>query len=298
MLRSDRLGLAVSVFALALAVGHAALAQAQMAPVNEPPTQGLPGTQAGTATTPPSQDPLAESRAPTDERYAEAMAERDQRYQDLRQRAAEVGMELPETPPWEQDMPQPPMMPHMAPPARLTPAERNTLRDERYAATRERAAEIGIELPETPPWKLTTPAERQAYRETMRNLTPDQRLALHRLRWEEMRGRAKERGIELPESPPWERAQQHREAMEERWRSYRETVEALTEEQREAAAAVFGGAPFGPDPFDDLGDAGPGRMPCPPMMGPCDGPGYDQGRAPFGPPGYPQGPTPPYGSGY
>ena len=34
--------------------------------------------------------------------------------------------------------------------------------------------------------------------------------------------------------------QERREAMRARWESYRRTVEAMTEEQREAAAAIFG----------------------------------------------------------
>ncbi len=37
-----------------------------------------------------------------------------------------------------------------------------------------------------------------------------------------------------------ERAQKRWEALRARWESYRKTVEAMTEEQREAAAAIFG----------------------------------------------------------
>lgn len=289
MMRSERFALAA--LAVALAFGQMARAEGEAAPAVQPAAPAAAGSEGAPGAAPT--DPLAASRARAEQRRAEAMAERDRRYEELRARAAEVGLELPQTPPWDQpwdqEMPQPPtmpMMPGLAPPAPLTAAERDAQREEGYAKMRARAAEAGIELPETPPWQLKTPEAHQAYRDAMRKLTPEQRQTLHRLRWEEMRSRARDRGVELPESPPWEQAQKRREAMQERWQAYRETVAAMTDEQREAAAAIFGAGP----------------LPYPPMMGSCDGlddgPGYDQGRPPFGPSAYPQGPTPPYGSGY
>ncbi|AGA90002.1 hypothetical protein Thimo_1204 [Thioflavicoccus mobilis 8321] len=313
MMRSERLGLLASAVALALACGSTAWAETQatsQSPAAETTTATADKTEAAA---PVDGDPRAAGRARMEQRHAEAMAERDRRYAELRERAAEVGLDLPETPPWEQSMPQPPQMPEMpgmpqppampqmptempgmAAPERMTRADWDKQRDERYAKLREQAAEKGIELPEKPLWQRPSPAERRAYMETMRELTTEQRRTLHELRWEAMRDRAAERGMELPESPPWEQMMKEREAMQARWKAYRETVAAMTDEQREAAAAVYG-SPFGLD--DDGFTPGPSGRPYPPMMPPRGGPDYDQGMAPFQP-DYRRGPTPPYGSGY
>jgi hypothetical protein len=316
-----RLGLLASAIALALAYGPTAWAETQSA--NEAPAaEAAPPTDQTQPPAPAEADP----RARIEQRRAEAMAERERRYEELRAQAAEVGIDLPAAPPWAQTRPQPPAMPDMpqapqmpdmpewpaapgmppsmmerpgmAPPASSSRAEWDEQREARWTALRERAAEKDIELPEKPLWQLTSPEERQAHAETMRNLTPEQRRTLHALRWEMMRAQAAERGMELPESPPWEQMMKEREAMQERWKGYRETVEAMTPEQREAAAAIFG-SPFGPDGDNHYG-AGPGSFQHPPMMPPQGGPGYDQGMPPSHPglPGHPQGPTPPYGSGY
>jgi len=82
--------------------------------------------------------------------------------------------------------------------------------------------------------------------EQMRNMTPEERLAARADNYKQLRERAAAQGIELPETPPWEQAQQRRKAMQEKWDAYRKQVDALTDEQREAAQAVFSGAP-GPD---------------------------------------------------
>jgi hypothetical protein len=188
-----------------------------------------------------------------EQRRAETMAERKQRYEELRVRAAEVGLELPETPPWEQAGMQPPQMP--APPAitmpemprmpggrsgAMTPEERDDLRAQRYQVMRERAMQRGIELPETPPWKLMSDEERQTHREKMRNMTPEERRAMHETHWQEMRARAQEQGVEMPETPPWRQAEQRRQETKARWDSYREVLDAMTLEQKEAVQAVFG----------------------------------------------------------
>jgi hypothetical protein len=71
----------------------------------------------------------------------------------------------------------------------------------------------------------------------MRNLTPEQRRAMREAHWQEMRERAVKQGVEFPELPPWKQAEQRRA---ERWEQYREIVDEMSEEQREAAEMIFG----------------------------------------------------------
>ena len=183
-----------------------------------------------------------------DERQAEMMAERERRYEELRDRAAQTGLELPETPPWSQAqmtppaMPAPPRMPalpHASDDATATEA-RDAMREERYQAMRERAAQQGVDLPEIPPWKLMSREERQANRKAMRNLSTEERNAVREKHWQMMRERAAERGVEMPETPPWRQMEQQREAMRAKQEGYRKIIEDMSEEQRDAAAAVFG----------------------------------------------------------
>jgi len=201
---------------------------------------------------PPGTEPMSPHAAAMqrmDQRKAEMDAERNRRYGELRERAAEVGIELPETPPWDQAGMQRPEMPAMpadmsAPPmSGATPAEREAARAAQYQAMRERAKAHGIDLPETPPSKIMSPEERRAQMERMRNMTPEERMAARGENYKRLRERAAAQGIELPETPPWEQAQQRRKAMQEKWESYRKEVDAMTEEQREAARAMFGGGP-------------------------------------------------------
>ena len=273
-----------------------------------PPAEGTP--------TPPAEQPPAVAPAPPpppaaataarermEQKHEEMMEQRKRRYEDLRSRAAEVGLKLPETPPWEQTsmappdmpappgMPEPPAMPALpempeppampAPPdaatpmpeppmrpaarrGRMTPEARDAMREQHYQAMRERAAQQGVELPETPPWKLMSEEERTARREMMRSLTPEQRDAMREQHWQEMRERAAEKGMELPETPPWKQAQERRRERRAQWESYRKIIKDMSEEQREAAAAVFGRP-----------EAPPRQMP---RRMPTQGPyGYDYG---------------------
>ena len=82
--------------------------------------------------------------------------------------------------------------------------------------------------------------ERQAHLEKMRNMTPEERQAMRDQHWEDMRQRAQEQGVEMPETPPWKQAEQRRAEMKARWDSYRETLDAMTQEQKEAVQALFG----------------------------------------------------------
>jgi hypothetical protein len=240
------------------------------------PTQGAEAQAPAAA---PSSMPsdIAAEEARIQQKEAEMLKERDRRYQDLRKRAAEVGLDLPETPPWEQAGMEPPEMP-------MPPGEA------------------------APPWTPMSSAERQKEWEKIRNMTQEEREAMREKRWQEMRKRAKAQGVDLPETPPWKEAEKRREAMRAKWQGYKKIVDGLTPEQKEAARAVFGWGgrramppamhaerPCGP------GYGGPGAMPPGPMMPgygePGAGPSMYRGRpaAPWYYGGEPdrQGPPPP-----
>ncbi|EXJ16393.1 hypothetical protein [Imhoffiella purpurea] len=190
---------------------------------------------------PAQSSPADAARIQAAERRAAADAQRRQRYEDLRSRAAEVGIELPETPPWEDND------------ARMS--ERG-----RSAAERER---------------------RQAEREA---------------RWHQMQQEASERGVPMPDASPWEEASKHRQAMAERYEAYRKTIEAMTDEQREAAQAMFGGR----SDQNRVPRAYPAYPPrrhygIPYWEAPChdDGTGYPSSAYQYPGPSYDQGPPPP-----
>ena len=232
-----------SATVLALALGQPVWAE--QAPI-APPTAPAPAAAAPETAANPAADA---ARAQADARRAEMDAERNKRYADLRARAAEVGMELPETPPWEsamQQMPTPPAIPDYQGPSA-----------EEWEAMRK---------------------ERQAMREKFKNMTPEEREAMREEHWKKMRERAAARGIDMPESPPWKEAEARYNAAKEQFEKYKKIVDAMTEEQQEAARALFGGGP---------GQRCARRMP--PMGG---GYGYGpQGGYPgYGP--YPGGPGP------
>jgi len=281
-------------------------------------------------------DPMAAAHERMEQRQAEMMAERRRQYDQLRARAAEMGLLFPETPPWETaamaapempafpEMPAPPEMPAapdmpafpqmpaspdmQAPPPTLgadlprarggmSQAERDAVREQRYQAMRERAKAQGIEMPEMPPWKLMTEEEREARRQMMRTLTPEQRRAIREQHWQELRERGQQQGIEMPETPPWKQAEQRREEMHQRREAYRQIVEQMSAEQREAAAAVFGQPPAAPElpampmqpPAMPDYHGMPDFMPQGPMPQPWGAPGYGAQRQmppSWGMPGY------------
>jgi hypothetical protein len=351
MTDKPRLIILASVATLALALAQPVRAEGEQAPAATPtPTPeaapATPAPEAAAAASAPAGAPAntahADSRQRMEAHMAEMTAERNRRYGELRQRASEVGIELPETPPWEQampempkmpDMPQMPAMPKMPDMAGMqgmTGEEREAMRAAHYQAMRERAKAAGIDLPETPPAKLMTPEERRAHWDSMRNQTPEERQAGRAETYKQLRERAKAQGIDLPETPPWEQAQQRRKAMQEKWEAYRKQVDAMTEEQREAARAIFSGGPGDQAPpmpmerpmpqmpmrqmpqmpmdMPNQGLRGFGPGPCP--MDDCDGmgmprrgmmPGWggnqglDQPQGGFPEGGYPQAP---WGRGY
>lgn len=115
-------------------------------------------------------------------------------------------------------------------------------RRQHYDALRANAAEIGVELPETPPWEMGRVA-RPDWSERMRARSPEERQAMREARWQQMRTEAAEHGIEMSETPPWVEADKRRQEMAERFTQYRKTIEQMSEEQREAAQALFGAPP-------------------------------------------------------
>jgi hypothetical protein len=279
----------VSAATLALVIGQGAFADPQASdsnqtpvePTNEAAPAPAPAPATAPADTPTSAPADASTDAPTpgeaarakaEERRAAMMAEREKRYEELRARAAEIGLALPETPPWE-STDRPPM------------PERRGMTPEDMEAMRQ---------------------QRQEMREQMRSMTPEERRAMRDAHWQQMRADAAERGVEMPETPPWAEAEERRKEMEERFETYRKTVEAMSEEQLEAARALFGSPPPMPEmprmpPSGGYEPRGygygygpqggyPGGMGHPPMMPDYGAPGY-------GAPGYDQGP-PPQGMGY
>ncbi|MBK1716513.1 hypothetical protein [Thiocystis violacea] len=196
--------------------------------------------------------PVMTGRAKAEDRRAAMDAERAKRYVELRASAAELGVELPETPPWES------------------------------------ARAAGPSLPEPPdyPSRLGgTPEDMEAMRQ--------QRESMRAARWERMREEAAARGIEMPDTPPWEEAGKRRQEMAERFQNYRRAIEQMTDEQREAARALFGGrrampwegAPrmhhYGYEGWDHPCQGEAQGMPYPPMRPHVyDAPGYDQGPPP------------------
>ena len=113
-------------------------------------------------------------------------------------------------------------------------------RQQRYAELRASAAEIGVALPETPPWETAGRFGRPDLSERMRGMSPEERQAMRDARWQQMRAEAAERGIEMSETPPWVEAEKRREERQERFAQYRKTIEQMSDEQREAARALFG----------------------------------------------------------
>ena len=118
-------------------------------------------------------------------------------------------------------------------------------RQQRYAELRARAAEIGVDLPETPPWEAAmTEADnamrqwRDEMRERMRSMTPEERKAMHDDFWQKRRAEAAERGVDLPEMPAWDDIEKRHEQMQQRFEGYRKIVDQMTDEQREAAQAI------------------------------------------------------------
>ena len=163
------------------------------------------------ATAPAAEQEVAEAAAPAEEAAAvekpaydyggmsmeERQKEREQRYEDLKKRAEEAGVMLPESPPWRE---RPPMMAnrpdmqarmeHMEKMRSMTPEEREAYRLGRYQEMRERARDMGVEMPETPPWKerQTAAADEWAkHMEVIKGMSDEERAACHAMHRRHMR---------------------------------------------------------------------------------------------------------------
>jgi hypothetical protein len=135
--------------------------------------------------------------------------ERDAKYEELKKRAEESGVMLPDIPPWrEREAMRDPRPDHAARMERMkkmhsmTPEERDAIRMERYQEMRERAAEKGMELPETPRWKLRED-EWAKHQEVLKGMTDEERAACHAMHRRHMRemGPGQMRGMRPPMPP-------------------------------------------------------------------------------------------------
>jgi hypothetical protein len=219
-------------------------------------------------------------------------------------------------------------------PRQMTPEEQRAYRNQRYEDLRERAAALGMDMPELPPWEARrqglTQEEIAEYKARMRKITPEERTAYRLEHYQKLRERAKAAGLELPENPPWqdpdafsgsppastaemERLQQEigelQGQLREETAKMRETMRAMRPEDRHAIFEMYRPRfqemwENMPRPMDQWRPAGP------PMSAPGYGPeqppqgGWGQGYGPAAPNavyprqgyGYPQGYG--YGTGY
>lgn len=165
-------------------------------------------------------------------------------------------------------------------------------RDEQYQALRKRAEGAGVMLPEHPPWhaaqrEMIRPSmeERMEHRQKMMSMTDEERDAYRQQRYQEMRTRAEEMGMQMPETPPWVA---RRQAMDEEWAKHQEVIKGMSDEERAACHAMHR-RHMGMMPGQKMGHGcGMGHQGCgmphggmSPRVAP--GYGYGPGQAPYGP---------------
>ncbi len=158
--------------------------------------------------------------------------------------------------------------------------ERWSEREARYEELKQRAKEAGVMLPDEPPWKsagmgrMPDMSERMQRHQAMMEMTPEERLAAREAHYQEMRERAKERGIEMPETPPWEARQA---ALDEEWAKHQKVIDGMSDEERAACHAMhrrhMGMMQRERPQRPSMQSPGMGRG----MMGPGYGPGYAPG---------------------
>jgi hypothetical protein len=162
-------------------------------------------------------------------------------------------------------------------------------RDARYEDLKARAREVGVMLPEDPPWKSTgmgmrpDMAERMQRHQTMMSMSPEERMAAREKHYKEMQARAKERGFDMPDTPLWEARQS---VMDEEWAKHQAVIDGMTDEERAACHAMHRrhmGMMRRELPQRPM-MRGPGMGPG--MMEPGWGPGYGYGSNPYAPPSF------------
>jgi hypothetical protein len=166
-------------------------AAAQPAAEPAPAVAAAPESEAAPKAAAPAEKSSAEPEAYGRMTMEERWKAREQRYEDLKKRAEEAGVMLPESPPWQDrkammrthpEMQMQKRMEHRKKMQSMTPEERDAYRLERYQDMRQRAEEIGIDLPETPPWKdLRTRMDDEwaKQQEVINGMTDEERAACH-----------------------------------------------------------------------------------------------------------------------
>jgi hypothetical protein len=176
-------------------------------------------------------------------------------------------------------------------------------RDARYRDLVERAKEMGVVLPEDPPWKaarnemMSDMAERRSRHQTMMSMSPQERMAAREAERQAMQERAKARAQAPSREAAWA-------SRDDEWARHQAVIDAMSDEERAACHAMHrrhmermmyqgpqrpmmqGPGMMGP------GTMGPGTM-GPGTMGPGTmgqgrdaspmGPGYGYGANPYGP---------------
>jgi hypothetical protein len=184
-------------------IGSATLAQE--APVSEPAVKQTAVAEEVTAAetaketaveSTTTEQPAAEAADYAQMSMKDRMKAREQRYEELKKRAEEAGVMLPEHPPWhdrEAMMANPQMqkrMEHRQMMQAMTPEERDAYRMSHYMQMREQASEMGIELPENPPWKQRRAAMEEEWakqQEIIKGMTDEERAACHAMHRRHMR---------------------------------------------------------------------------------------------------------------
>jgi hypothetical protein len=119
--------------------------------------------------------------------------------------------------------------------------ERWRERDERYEELKTRAKEVGVMLPDDPPWKspeagmMPHKGERWQRHQEMMSMTPEERRAAREAHFQEMQSRAGQRGTEMSAPPPWVARQS---AMQEAWAQHQAVIDGMSDEERAACHAM------------------------------------------------------------
>lgn len=151
--------------------------------------------QAEEVSTDPAESPAAESSAPnpaaevSETAGSEALRamearwrERDARYEDLKRRAKEAGVMLPDDPPWKSARQE--MMPDLAERMQrhkemmsMTPDEHMAIHDAHRNEMRAQAAEHGFERPERSSWEEAREEEWARHQAVIEGMSDEERAA-------------------------------------------------------------------------------------------------------------------------
>lgn len=168
-------------------------AAAQPVAVETPESEAIQGEAVESAASKETADKPADSRMSMEERQKE----REKRYEELKKRAEDAGVMLPESPPWRDReamiQAHPEMqkrMEHMQKMQAMTAEERDAYRKERYQEIQERSKEIGLEMPETPPWERRQTEMQEEWlkhQEVIKGMSDEERAACHAMHRRHMR---------------------------------------------------------------------------------------------------------------